>query len=392
MSSQSLKSNQKKEIPKDWRDDFFENYFDIFSGIGFKKSEYAKHGIKLLRIDNVSYEIITWESEAYLPIQYLKKFPKIVLEEGDILLALNRPITNGKLKIAILEKKDTPCILYQRVGKITILNPNDDKKFLFYVLQKYIKKFVEDTSVGTDQPFISTTKLKKLKLLLPTNSKEQFLIGRTLSDTNELIKQLDYLITKKKNIKQGTTQELLTGKRRLDGFNGKWILKKLGDVLKVKHGKSQKEIIDKNGQYPILATGGKIGMASKYLYDKPSALIGRKGTIDKPQYVDTPFWTIDTLFYTEMLNDTNPKFVFYKFMNIDWYSYNEASGVPSLNSKTIENIEQLFPPSTEEQKIIVKILTDMDSEIEQLEIKKEKYIMIKNGMMQKLLTGEIRLT
>ena len=121
MSSQSLKSNQKKEIPKDWRDDFFENYFDIFSGIGFKKSEYAKHGIKLLRIDNVSYEIITWESEAYLPIQYLKKFPKIVLEEGDILLALNRPITNGKLKIAILEKKDTPCILYQRVGKITIL-------------------------------------------------------------------------------------------------------------------------------------------------------------------------------------------------------------------------------------------------------------------------------
>ena len=68
MSSQSLKSNQKKEIPKDWGDDFFGNYFDIFSGIGFKKSEYTKHGIKLLRIDNVSYETITWESEAYFLI------------------------------------------------------------------------------------------------------------------------------------------------------------------------------------------------------------------------------------------------------------------------------------------------------------------------------------
>ena len=78
-------------------------------------------------------------------------------------------------------------------------------------------------------------------------------------------------------------------------------------------------------------------------------------------------------------------------MNIDWYSYNEASGVPSLNAKTIEKIEQLFPPSKEEQETIVKILSDMDTEIKELETKKDKYIMIKKGMMQKLLTGEIRL-
>jgi type I restriction enzyme, S subunit len=210
--------NKKTEmgiIPKDWNISYFENHFDIFSGIGFKKSEYTQNGIKLLRIDNVSYETITWESEAYVPIQYLKKFPKIVLEEGDILLALNRPITNGKLKIAILEKKDIPSILYQRVGKIIFLNRNDDEKFLFYVLQKYIKKFVEETSVGTDQPFISTTKLKKLKLLLPTNPKEQFAIGTILINMDSEIKELETKRDKYLMIKNGMMQKLLTGEIRL---------------------------------------------------------------------------------------------------------------------------------------------------------------------------------
>jgi type I restriction enzyme S subunit len=116
-------------------------------------------------------------------------------------------------------------------------------------------------------------------------------------------------------------------------------VKKLGEVLKVRHGKSQHDVVDQNGEIPILGTGGEIGRTKTYLYDKPSVLIGRKGTIDIPQYMDIPFWTIDTLFYTEILTNAFPKFIFYRFNLIDWYSYNEASGVPSLNAKTIENIE-----------------------------------------------------
>ena len=132
-------------------------------------------------------------------------------------------------------------------------------------------------------------------------------------------------------------------------------------------------------------------MTREFLYDKPSVLIGRKGTIDKPQYIDVPFWTIDTLFYTEIFSDTDPKFILYKFKSINWYSYNEASGVPSLNASTIENIEQQFPPTKEEQSAISQIISDMDAEIEGLERNRDKYVMIKNGMMQKLLTGEIRV-
>ncbi len=170
-----------------------------------------------------------------------------------------------------------------------------------------------------------------------------------------------------------------------------WEVCKLGEVLKVKHGKSQHHIVDENGKYPILATGGEVGKTNTFLYDKPSVLIGRKGAIDVPQYTELPFWTIDTLFYTEIYSKAYPKLIFYKFNLINWYSYNEASGVPSLNAYTIENINSYFPPTLAEQKAIAKILSDMDVEIEALEQKRDKYKAIKQGMMQELLTGKTRI-
>ena len=170
-----------------------------------------------------------------------------------------------------------------------------------------------------------------------------------------------------------------------------WKVIKLGDILKIRHGKSQHKIIDPNGIYPILATGGEIGRTNTPLYSEPSVLIGRKGTIDSPRYMDTPFWTVDTLFYSEIFNNTDAKFVFYKFNLIDWYSYNEASGVPSLNAATIEDINQAFPALKEEQCAIAQTLSDVDGLIAALDKLIAKKRNIKTATMQELLTGKKRL-
>jgi len=108
-------------------------------------------------------------------------------------------------------------------------------------------------------------------------------------------------------------------------------------------------------------------------------------------YIDSPFWTVDTLFYTEITNQAAAKFIYYQFLMIDWYSYNEASGVPSLNAATIENIEVQFPDSLE-QTAIAAILSDMDMELATLMARRDKARQLKLGMMQELLTGRIRLT
>lgn len=169
-----------------------------------------------------------------------------------------------------------------------------------------------------------------------------------------------------------------------------WHTTELKDVLTIGHGKPQFAIENENGKYPILATGGILGYTNHYLYNKPSVLIGRKGTIDKPQYMDTPFWTVDTLFYTHINEKFNPKFIYYKFHLIDWKRRSEASGVPSLSSSII-NEQIISHPQLPEQQKIAQALTDADNYISALEKLIEKKKMMKEGLMVNLLTGKQRL-
>jgi type I restriction enzyme S subunit len=164
-----------------------------------------------------------------------------------------------------------------------------------------------------------------------------------------------------------------------------WREAKLGEVCKIKHGKSQKNVECSNGKYPILASGGLIGYANDFLYDKESVLIGRKGTIDKPQYMNTPFWTVDTLFYTEIKDNNFAKWLFYNFSYIKWKKYNEGSTVPSLTGSGISNIKILLPP-LQEQKAIADILEKWDEAIEStsklIEAKKKRFEWFRNEVVK----------
>lgn len=170
-----------------------------------------------------------------------------------------------------------------------------------------------------------------------------------------------------------------------------WSVKELGQILSIHHGKSQKDVEADDGEYPIMATGGQIGRSRSYLYNKPSVLIGRKGTIDKPQFIDTPFWTVDTLFYTSIRPDYDPFFTYSACCCIDWESYNEGTCVPSLISSTIEKIKLPIPSDITEQRAIATALSDMDALIEAKRALLEKKRAIKQGAMQELLTGKRRL-
>ena len=267
---------------------------------------------------------------------------------------------------------------------------NDRAKATNEYLWHYYKVIKWSVSDGGTVARLYNDNLKnKIHVAVPPLP-EQEAIASALGDADGLIESLERLIAKKRAIKQGTMQELLTARRRLPGFKGKWENKQLGELLTICHGKSQHEVELQDGPYPILATGVQIGTASNYLYDKPSVLIGRKGTIDQPQYMDSPFWTVDTLFYSIIHESNNAKFLYYRFCLINWKQYNEASGVPSLNAKTIERIE-IEIPKEGEQSAIAAVLSGMDSEIAALEAKLEKARAIKQGMMQELLTGRIRL-
>ena len=138
----------------------------------------------------------------------------------------------------------------------------------------------------------------------------------------------------------------------------------LGDLVKIKYGKNQKKVQDdENGKYPIYGTGGLMGYSIDYLYDKPSVLIGRKGSIEKVRYIEEPFWTVDTLFYTEVNEEiVIPKFLYYVMSLIDLSRYNEGTSIPSLRTETLNRLD-IPIPNLDYQKRVLTVLSNIDKKI-----------------------------
>ncbi len=138
----------------------------------------------------------------------------------------------------------------------------------------------------------------------------------------------------------------------------------LSDLATIKYGKNKKKVLSDSGTVPIFGTGGLMGFAATSLYDKPSVLIGRKGTIGKVKYVEHPFWTVDTLFYTIINTDlVIPKYLFYVMSLIDLNKYNEGTTIPSLRTETLNRLE-FDIPNLEEQRKILSCLNPIDEKID----------------------------
>lgn len=357
-------------------------------GTVLSASEFVDYGIPIISVREIreGFILITAETPCITDDTY-SRLRKYALSEKDIVFARKGSVERSALIPIGLERyflgSDGIRIRFDQ----NIVSPD----LMLYLFQSpSTKQFLIQSSYGTTMAGLNEKILCALEFYLPETIDEQEKIAKVLADIDHLLALTEKLITKKKAIKQGAMQELLTGKRRLPGFSGNWQTISLKKALSVGHGMSQHDVECPTGRYPILATGGVIGRANRYLWNAPSVLIGRKGTINKSQYMDKPFWSIDTLFYTKINEGYCPKFLYYVFCRIDWLSYNEASGVPSLSSKTIESIE-VQVPDYREQCAIAGALTDIDTEIEALEQKSGKYRQVKQGMMQQLLTGKIRL-
>ncbi len=355
-------------------------------GSDLVSKDYVAHGVPVIRGQNMSDRWVSGSFVFVTPVK-AKSLEANLAYPGDIIFTQRG--TLGQVSL-VPGKPFSAYLVSQSQMKLEVDRKVADPLFLFYFFTSDEQQnLIQGRTIQTGVPHINLGILCEIPVRLPPLV-EQRAIAEALSDVDGLLAALEALIAKKRAIKQATMQQLLTGKTRLPGFSGAWETKRLGSALTVRHGRSQRYVTGPDGKYPILASGGEIGRTDVSLYDKPSVLIGRKGTIDDPQYVSSPFWTVDTLFYTEIADGMSAKFLYYKFCMIPWRNYNEASGVPSLNSHTIESIEVNLPKS-DEQHAIATVLSDMDAEIAALERRRNKTRAIKQSTMQQLLTGRVRL-
>lgn len=329
------------------------------------------------------------------------------VKKGDVLLTKDGANT-GNAALNTLDEE------FSLLSSVAFLRFNQNDHCAAYFLQQILtspgQRQIQDAMSGNAITRLTLEKINKLRFPAPPTKAEQEAIAEALFDADALIESLEQLLAKKRHLKQGTMQELLTGKKRLPGFSGKWEVKRLGEVFAISAGKSKSAYIIAGGRYWIVdmgsvSTDGRliVSKATNYFGDflsvgdlvMPKDDIGGGGIIGKVGYIDADeTYVLGDHVYRLTAIMGNPLFLSYV---INAYRTNAAlrkkvigSAQLGLGRKSVDEQEVPFPSYTE-QTAIAAILSDMDAEIVALETKLAKARQLKQGMMQELLTGRIRL-
>lgn len=265
--------------------------------------------------------------------------------------------------------------------------------------------------VGTTRLEFSIASLREFELPLPPTKAEQEAIADALSDADEFIESLEQLIVKKRQIKQGAMQELLTGKKRLPGFEIKpgynetsagripkdWVVKFVGDVADITTGsKNTQDRID-DAIFPFFVRSQTVEHINTYSYDGEAVLTAGDGvgTGKVYHYIYGKFDVHQRVYRISDFDQAVSGYFFYLYFSNHFYGrimqMTAKSSVDSIRMGMITKMVIPLPPTKEEQTAIATILRDMYTEITTLEAKQTKARKIKQGMMQELLTGRIRL-
>ena len=342
-------------------------------------------GINWIKIGDVSpkSKFITSTQERIIPEGAL--YSRFVYQ-GDFILS--NSMSFGRAYILKIEG----CI---HDGWLTIQKYNEcfDTDFLYYTLHsKNILLQYINTAAGSSVKNLSKEKVENITILRPPLS-EQRRIAEVLSDTDAYISSLKKLIAKKEAVKQGVMQELLTGKKRLPGFSGEWVEKRLGE-FNIRTGEVITKATATIGNIPVVA-GGKTITYYTNKYNRESNTITISASGANAGFVN--FWKC-RIFASdcstiEKQSEYNIEHVYYSLLNKqdDLYKCQTGGAQPHVQPSDISSLIILVPPTLAEQTAIANILSDMDQEIEALKKKLKKVESIKQGIMQKLLTGEIRL-
>jgi len=242
-------------------------------------------------------------------------------------------------------------------------------------------------SAGSTIFYIARESFENLVLSVPSKE-EQIKISKVFKSIDDSItlhqRKLNNLKLKKKALLQKLFPK--NGERypelRFPGFTDAWEQRKLSDILKVNSGKDYKHL--EQGDIPVYGTGGYMLSVNESLSNIDAIGIGRKGTIDKPQYLKAPFWTVDTLFYLTALDKHSILFLYYLMQLMPWKKFDESTGVPSLSKTTIDNINGYVPSNPKEEELISALFNQLDKSITLHQRKLDHLQLQKKALLQQM--------
>lgn len=391
---QGYKQTELGIIPEDWEIVNLGSVAKINGRIGFRGYTTADlvgvgQGAYTIGGKHITNMVLDLHDAEYISWQKYYESPEIMVRKGDIVFA-----QRGTLgKSAFIVNDIGPATINPSL--VLINKIKCDNEYLSYWLQcDKIVEYICSINSQTSIPMITQNQIEHIPVVLSRIKAEQQAIAEALGDIDGLIATLDKKIAKKRLIKQGAMQQLLTGKKRLPGFSDPWVEKKLGEILDYEQPQPylvvSTDYVDSG--FPVLTAGKSLilGYTTEQfgIYNKLPVIIFDDFTTDS-KYISYPFKVKSSAMKMLTLknNDYDLRLVYELMQQIDFpLKDHQRYWISEYSQLTIS-----LPKDREEQTAIAEILTDMDKEIADLEAQRDKYRLLKSGMMQKLLTGQIRL-
>lgn len=316
-------------------------------------------------------------------------FSRSRVNEGDVVYALR-----GKLgEVRRVGSTVAGANLTQGTARIAPNKQVNGSYLLWSLRSQSALRQVELEAKGSTFREITLANLRTIEIAVPPILEQQA-IAEALSDADVLIESLDQLIVKKRQIKQGAMQELLTGKRRLPGFGGEWVIKRLGDVAEISKGQLITESTAIPGDVPVIAGGKK----PAYFHNRANrtgktiTISGSGASAGYVAFYESPIFASDCSTIGEGGNYSVEFIYFVLLLNQEViYKAQTGGAQPHIHPDDLRPLMIHVPIDCSEQGAIATILSDMDTELAALESRLAKARQIKQGMMQELLTGRIRL-
>ena len=345
-------------------------------GSQLHKEDYVVHGTPIVTVEHLGSRKFTEQNLPCVSDKDKERLKKYVLKTGDIVFSRVGSVDRCSYVSAEYEgwMFSGRCL---RVRPCEKLNP--EYLYYFFLLEK-TKQFVRNIATGATMPSINTKFMGEIPIRVPSLDAQNKIasILWMIDDKIELNKKIN------KNLEQQA--QAIYSRMFIEHRQESWSTGQLSDLISVKYGKDHKKLAD--GNYPVYGSGGIMRYVEKPLYTGESVLIPRKGTLNNVMYVNEAFWSVDTMFYTEMLRPNIAKFVYHFVKSKDLASLNAGSAVPSMTTNIL-NAMQLYIPNEKTLEKFENIVSPMYSAMQ--ENTKESKILAntRDALLPKLMSGEL---
>lgn len=391
MIETKFKQTELGLIPEDWEVCKIGDFTDIVTGAtpSTENSDYWNGHIRWMNSSELNNKII-FEVHGRISKEGYDSASTHMLPTNCVLIGL---AGQGKTRGTSAINKVELCT-NQSIGAI-LPSENIDSDYLYLYMDGQYQKLRTISSGDGGRGGLSKTLLLNFEIVKPNDIGEQKLVAEVLNDVDKLIRELDTLIEKKRSIMQGTMQDLLTAHCRLPGFVHPWRDTLVEKCCKITTGGSNTQDQIESGIYPFYIRSATVMRSNSYIFDCEGVITIGDGQIGKVfHYVNGKFDLHQRCYLMYDFDNVDAKFFYFLF---SFFFYNRVialsakATVDSVRRNMIAKMKINIPSTMQEQNAIASILSDMDAEIEELEAKRDKYIAVRQGMMQQLLTGKIRL-